>query len=259
MLMGSGRWRYRSSPTATQFHDRRARLRDGAGLGARRRRRGELGGRRTGGRRRGIDLRVRVWFNPAGGFRMIPGVLALLLLLVTANLAAMAVVAERLGTRAAESRRRRRTIVGSCCRRDYDVQRLLFTRSRVFWFGSRCAAAHFPLGGPAHTSSARWRSANSSAISETQRAMMTATFFSLAPMITDGIRLDRERGSSSTTIDSLATSGHRPGLWGSGWTTSAATLRWRRGAPWSGAGRSTRGRKHIVDHEGTKAQVTELL
>ena len=36
----------------------------------------------------GIDLRVRVWFNPQleSRFFMIPGVLALLLLLVTANL-----------------------------------------------------------------------------------------------------------------------------------------------------------------------------
>src|SRR6185437_11381170 len=48
-----------------------------------------------------IDYRIRVWFNPEleSRFFMIPGVLALLLLLVTANLAAMAIVREKeLGT-----------------------------------------------------------------------------------------------------------------------------------------------------------------
>ncbi|MEZ5315867.1 MAG: ABC transporter permease [Vicinamibacterales bacterium] len=49
----------------------------------------------------GIDGRVRVWFNPELVSRnfMVPGVLALLLMLVTTNLAAMAIVREReLGT-----------------------------------------------------------------------------------------------------------------------------------------------------------------
>src|SRR5215218_4656583 len=49
----------------------------------------------------GIDPRIRVWFNPQLESRhfMIPGVLALVLLVVTANLASMAVVREReLGT-----------------------------------------------------------------------------------------------------------------------------------------------------------------
>jgi ABC-2 type transport system permease protein len=48
-----------------------------------------------------VDLRVRVWFNSEleSRFFMIPGVLALLLLLVTANLAAMGIVREKeLGT-----------------------------------------------------------------------------------------------------------------------------------------------------------------
>ena len=48
-----------------------------------------------------IDARIRVWFNPQleSRYFMIPGVLALLLLLVTANLAAMAIVREKeLGT-----------------------------------------------------------------------------------------------------------------------------------------------------------------
>src|SRR6476619_7556539 len=49
----------------------------------------------------GIDARMRVWFNPQLESRhfMIPGVLALVLLVVTANLAAMAIVREKeLGT-----------------------------------------------------------------------------------------------------------------------------------------------------------------
>src|SRR5262249_13673676 len=48
-----------------------------------------------------IDLRMRVFFNPQleSRYFMIPGVLALLLLLVTTNLAAMAIVREKeLGT-----------------------------------------------------------------------------------------------------------------------------------------------------------------
>lgn len=53
------------------------------------------------GRRPALDGRVRVWFNPELESRdfMVPGVLALLLLLVTANLSSMAIVREReLGT-----------------------------------------------------------------------------------------------------------------------------------------------------------------
>jgi ABC-2 type transport system permease protein len=54
-----------------------------------------------GARQSGIDGRVRVWFNPQLESRnfMIPGVIALLLLLITANLSSMAIVREReLGT-----------------------------------------------------------------------------------------------------------------------------------------------------------------
>ena len=49
----------------------------------------------------GIEARIRVWFNPRleSRYFMIPGVLALVLLVVTANLAAMAMVREKeLGT-----------------------------------------------------------------------------------------------------------------------------------------------------------------
>ena len=48
-------------------------------------------------RRRRIEARIRVWYNPRleSRFFMIPGVLALVLLVVTANLAAMASSARR--------------------------------------------------------------------------------------------------------------------------------------------------------------------
>src|SRR5207248_4490042 len=49
----------------------------------------------------GIEPRIRVWFNPQLESRdfMIPGILALLLLVVTTNLSSMAIVREReLGT-----------------------------------------------------------------------------------------------------------------------------------------------------------------
>jgi ABC-2 type transport system permease protein len=54
-------------------------------------------GEERGARAPAIDGRVRVWFNPDLESRnfMIPGVLALLLLIVTANLTSMAIVRER--------------------------------------------------------------------------------------------------------------------------------------------------------------------
>ncbi|HUF47189.1 MAG TPA: ABC transporter permease [Vicinamibacterales bacterium] len=50
-----------------------------------------------GGAPGGIDGRVRVWFNPELESRdfMVPGVIALLLLVITANLSSMAIVRER--------------------------------------------------------------------------------------------------------------------------------------------------------------------
>jgi ABC-2 type transport system permease protein len=56
-------------------------------------RRAEAAGARPGA----IDARVRVWFNPDLESRnfMVPGVLALLLMIVTANLTSMAIVRER--------------------------------------------------------------------------------------------------------------------------------------------------------------------
>jgi ABC-2 type transport system permease protein len=60
-----------------------------------------IAARQPRGARGGVEARVRVWFNPQLESRdfMIPGVLALLLLVVTANLSSMAIVREReLGT-----------------------------------------------------------------------------------------------------------------------------------------------------------------
>ena len=58
--------------------------------GARRRRPGPAGGC-------GIEPRVRVWFNPTleSRYFMLPGIFALLLLVVTSNLSSMAIVRER--------------------------------------------------------------------------------------------------------------------------------------------------------------------
>ena len=63
---------------------------------------GEAGGAGEAGEEgRAIDARVRVWFNPRLESRdfMLPGILALLLLAITTNLASMGIVREReLGT-----------------------------------------------------------------------------------------------------------------------------------------------------------------
>ncbi len=142
----------------------------------------------------GIDLRVRVWFNPQleSRFFMIPGVLALLLLLVTANLAAMAIVREKeLGTLErlnVTPLRRWELIVGKLM--PYGVialiDVLLVTAVAVFWFevplrGSLALLLAMSL---LYVISTLALGLFISTISETQQqAMMTATFFFLTPMI----------------------------------------------------------------------------
>ena len=141
-----------------------------------------------------IDLRVRVWFNPQleSRFFMIPGVLALLLLLVTANLAAMAVVREKeLGTLEqlnVTPLRRWELIVGKLL--PYGViamiDVLLVTAVAVFWFevplrGSFTLLLAMSL---LYVVCTLALGLFISTISETQQqAMMTATFFFLTPMI----------------------------------------------------------------------------
>ena len=142
----------------------------------------------------GIDLRMRVWFNPQleSRFFMIPGVLALLLLLVTANLAAMAIVREKeLGTLEqlnVTPLRRWELIVGKLL--PYGVialiDVLLVTAVAVFWFevplrGSFTLLLALSL---LYVVCTLALGLFISTISDTQQqAMMTATFFFLTPMI----------------------------------------------------------------------------
>jgi ABC-2 type transport system permease protein len=142
----------------------------------------------------GIDLRIRVWFNPQleSRFFMIPGVLALLLLLVTANLAAMAIVREKeLGTLEqlnVTPLRRWELIAGKLL--PYGVialiDVLLVTAVAVFWFevplrGSFALLLAMSL---IYVICTLALGLLISTISDTQQqAMMTATFFFLTPMI----------------------------------------------------------------------------
>lgn len=142
----------------------------------------------------GIDLRVRVWFNPQleSRFFMIPGVLALLLLIVTANLAAMAIVREKeLGTLEqlnVTPLRRWELIAGKLL--PYGViamiDVLLVTAVAVFWFEVPFRGSFVLLLGTSllYVVCTLALGLFISTISETQQqAMMTATFFFLTPMI----------------------------------------------------------------------------
>ncbi len=141
-----------------------------------------------------IDLRVRVWFNPQleSRYFMIPGVLALLLLLVTANLAAMAIVREKeLGTLEqlnVTPLRRWELIVGKLL--PYGViafiDVLLVTAVAVLWFEVpfRGSFALLLATSMLYVVCTLGLGLLISTISETQQqAMMTATFFFLTPMI----------------------------------------------------------------------------
>jgi ABC-2 type transport system permease protein len=141
-----------------------------------------------------IDLRVRVFFNPQleSRFFMIPGVLALLLLLVTANLAAMAIVREKeLGTLEqlnVTPLRRWELIVGKLL--PYGVialvDVLLVTAVAVFWFEvpMRGSVALLLAMSLVYVLCTLALGLFISTISDTQQqAMMTATFFFLTPMI----------------------------------------------------------------------------
>jgi ABC-2 type transport system permease protein len=142
----------------------------------------------------GIDARMRVWFNPQLESRhfMIPGVLALVLLVVTANLAAMAIVREKeLGTLEqlnVTPLRRWELIAGKLL--PYGaiamVDVVLVVAVAVFWFevplrGSFVLLLAMSLLYVFCTLSLGLLI---STISDTQQqAMMTATFFFLTPMI----------------------------------------------------------------------------
>ena len=141
-----------------------------------------------------IDARIRVWFNPRleSRFFMLPGVLALVLLVVTANLASMAIVREKeLGTLEqlnVTPLRRWELIVGKLL--PYGVIAMidvvLVVAVTVGWF-------RVPLHGSLallfamcflYVFSTLALGLFISTVSDTQQqAMMTSTFFFLTPMI----------------------------------------------------------------------------
>jgi ABC-2 type transport system permease protein len=141
-----------------------------------------------------IDPRIRVWFNPQleSRFFMIPGVLALILMVVTANLASMAIVREKeLGTLEqlnVTPLRRWELIAGKLL--PYGaigmVDVLLVVAVAVFWFEVPLRGSFALLLAMCLTYVLCTLSLGLfiSTISETQQqAMMTATFFFLMPMI----------------------------------------------------------------------------
>lgn len=142
----------------------------------------------------GIEPRIRVWFNPQLESRhfMIPGVLALVLLVVTANLASMAIVREKeLGTLEqlnVTPLRRWELVVGKLL--PYGliamVDVLLVVAVAVFWFQIPLRGSFPLLLGMSllYVLCTLALGLFISTISATQQqAMMTATFFFLTPMI----------------------------------------------------------------------------
>jgi ABC-2 type transport system permease protein len=141
-----------------------------------------------------IDARVRVWFNPQleSRFFMIPGVLALVLLVVTANLAAMAIVREKeIGTLEqlnVTPLRRWELIAGKLL--PYGligmVDVLLVTAVAVFWFDVPLRGSFwllFALSVLYVLCTLALGLLVSTLSSTQQQAMITATFFFLMPMI----------------------------------------------------------------------------
>lgn len=142
----------------------------------------------------GIDARVRVWFNPQleSRFFMIPGVLALVLLVVTANLSSMAIVREKeLGTLEqlnVTPLRRWELIVGKLL--PYGligmVDVLLVVAVAVFWFEVPLRGSFFLLFALTviYVLCTLALGLLISTVSDTQQqAMMTAMFFFMMPMI----------------------------------------------------------------------------
>jgi ABC-2 type transport system permease protein len=142
----------------------------------------------------GIEPRIRIWFNPQLESRhfMIPGVLALVLLVVTANLASMAIVREKeLGTLEqlnVTPLRRWELIAGKLLPYGaiamLDV--VLVVAVAVFWFEIPLRGSFTLLLGMSllYVMCTLALGLFISTISDTQQqAMMTATFFFLTPMI----------------------------------------------------------------------------
>ena len=142
----------------------------------------------------GIEGRVRVWFNPELVSKdfMVPGVLALLLLVITANLSSMAIVREReLGTLEQLNVTpigRWELILGKLL--PYAlvgfVDVLLVVSVAVFWFEVPLKGSLLTLlgGSAVYLLCTLGLGLFVSTISATQQqAMMTATFFFLVPMV----------------------------------------------------------------------------
>jgi len=141
-----------------------------------------------------FDGRVRVWFNPQLESKdfMIPGVIALLLLVITANLSSMAIVREReLGTLEQLSVTplgRWELIIGKLL--PYGVigliDVLLVMSVAVFWFEVplKGSVALLLSGCAVYLLCTLGLGLLSSSLSSTQQqAMMTSTFFFMVPMI----------------------------------------------------------------------------
>jgi ABC-2 type transport system permease protein len=141
-----------------------------------------------------LDARIRVWFNPEleSRYFMIPGVLALVLLVITTNLAAMAIVREKeIGTLEqlnVTPLGRWELIAGKLL--PYGligmVDILLVTAVAVFWFEIPMRGSYVLLFAVSilFVVCTLGLGLFVSTISHTQQqAMMTATFFFLMPMI----------------------------------------------------------------------------
>jgi ABC-2 type transport system permease protein len=142
----------------------------------------------------GIEPRVRVWFNPRLESRdfMLPGVIALLLLMITTNLSAMGIVREKeLGTLEqlnVTPLRRWELIVGKLL--PYALVGMidvcLVLGTAVLWFQVPLRGSVWLLFGLSsiYLLTTLGLGLFVSTISSTQQqAMMTATFFLLTPMI----------------------------------------------------------------------------
>jgi ABC-2 type transport system permease protein len=151
-------------------------------------------GAERGERPGSVDGRVRVWFNPELESRdfMVPGVVALLLLMITANLSSMAIVREReLGTLEqlnVTPLGRWELIAGKLL--PYAiigfVDVVLVVAVAVFWFEVpfRGTVGMLAGGSAAYLLCTLGLGLLVSTVSSTQQqAMMTATFFFLIPMV----------------------------------------------------------------------------
>jgi ABC-2 type transport system permease protein len=148
----------------------------------------------AGGAGPGIEPRVRVWFNPTleSRYFMLPGIFALLLLVVTSNLSSMAIVREReVGTLEqlnVTPLGRLELIIGKLL--PYGVIGLIDVMIVlvviVFWFEVPLRGSFWLLFGMSliYLLTTLGLGLFTSTISHTQQqAMMTSTFFFLTPML----------------------------------------------------------------------------